>query len=327
MLLDQVLTLLSDGEFHSGQALADRQGVSRTAIWKHIQSLGELGVAVERVRGRGYRIRGGLELLDPQRIRDGLRPEARRQLADLSVLRSIDSTNAELQRHEPPNRGAHVCLAETQTAGRGRRGRQWLSPFASSIYCSTAWRFAGGATAFEGLSLAVGVWVCRALRRLHIDGLSLKWPNDVLRHNRKLAGILVEMNGDVSGPCTAIIGVGINVAMPDSIAESIDQPWADLQSRANERPSRNTVVSLMLDELLTALSRYEREGFAAWRDEWMSLDAYAEQPVLIHSAGNVISGLAQGVDAQGALCLLTESGVHRVHGGEVSLRPAGSSGQ
>ncbi|MFK7828900.1 MAG: bifunctional biotin--[acetyl-CoA-carboxylase] ligase/biotin operon repressor BirA [Congregibacter sp.] len=322
MLTDDVLALLADGEYHSGQNLADAQSVSRTAIWKHIQTIADLGVQVERVRGRGYRVPGGLELLDSGLIRGALSSEAADALTDLSILRSVDSTNAELQRRSPLTQGATVCLAERQTAGRGRRGRAWVSPFGSSIYASTAWRFASGAAAFEGLSLVVGVLVCRALTELGIDGLALKWPNDVLRHGRKLAGILVEMSGDVSGPCTAVIGIGINVAMPTSAIDSIDQPWADLRAPTGTFPSRNKLVSALLNQLLPALDGYERAGFASWRDEWHSLDAYARKSVLIHSASKSIAGVADGVDERGALLLQTGNGVHRVHGGEVSLRLA-----
>lgn len=322
MLADSVLALLSDGEFHSGQDLAKLQGVSRTAIWKQIEALTEHGVDIERVRGKGYRIEGGLELLDTDAIRCALTEAATQTLSDLGVLRVVDSTNAELKRGELGCSGATVCLAEAQTAGRGRRGRPWQSPFASNIYCSTAWRFAGGATAFEGLSLAVGVAVCRALETFGVEGLSLKWPNDVLRNGRKLSGILVEMNGDITGPCTAIVGIGINVAMPKSASAEIDQPWADLRAGDGTYPSRNSVVAQLLNELLPLLQHYESVGFRAWRSDWQALDAYADTPVMIHGAGEPLSGLAQGVDEQGALCLQTSGGMHRVHGGEVSLRPA-----
>jgi len=319
MAAQQILELLADGNFHSGQAIADRFGVSRTAIWKQIEALGELGVQAERVRGRGYRIPGGLELFQEDKILAGLTPAARALLRDLKVLLRTDSTNAKLIRDEALVDGARVCLAEYQSAGRGRRGRSWQSPFGSNIYLSVAWRFTGGAEVLEGLSLVVGVLLCEALKASGADGVGLKWPNDVLRNGRKLAGVLVEMNGDVSGPCTAVIGTGINVRMPTVSAARIEQPWSDL---SDIDPSRNGLVAEFLNHLLPTLAAYEQQGFAHWRDRWSGLDAFADASVIVEAGGRRTGGTARGVDTRGALVLETATGFLNLHGGEVSLRSA-----
>jgi len=321
MTAHDVLEQLADGKFHSGQDLADRHGISRTAIWKQIASLEKLGLEIQRLRGKGYRIKGGLELLSEPRIRAGLEPTIAGLLHSLDVFHTIDSTNSELSRRSPVPHAAAVCLAESQSAGRGRRGRGWISPFGSSIYMSVAWQFAGGVEVLEGLSLAVGAILCETLNDMGVEGLSLKWPNDVLLGGKKLAGVLIEMSGDASGPCTAIIGMGVNVRLPDGAAAGIEQPWADLTQKSGEMVSRNEVVSSLLSRLLPALSLYEQGGFAEWVDRWRALDAYADRPVTIESAGKSIAGVARGVDARGALLLETESGLHVMHGGEVSLRP------
>lgn len=261
-----------------------------------------------------------IERLNGEWIRQCLNPVASALLRELEVHESIDSTSAELQRRDHPGEGAVVCLAEQQTAGRGRRGRSWVSPLGRNIYCSVAWQERSGIAALQGLSLLVGVVLCDALQGLGVDGLSLKWPNDVLRDGRKLAGILIEVQSDPSGPATAIIGVGVNVAMPSQAAEAIDQPWTDLRSAASSH-SRNVIVGQFMNGLLPALAELSTQGFAAYRDRWMDLDAYAGQAVVVHSSEQRIAGTARGVDGTGALLLETASGMQTIHGGEVSLRP------
>lgn len=316
----QILTRLSDGAFHSGQDLAEHLGVTRTAVWKHVALLEELGLSIERVRGKGYRIEGGVDLLDKARITASLPADVAALLGSFEVHHSIDSTNAEILRTGVPSFGASVCLAETQTAGRGRRGRAWVSPFASSLYLSIGWRFTRGAEVLEGLSLAVGVALCEALHDAGVTGLTLKWPNDVLLDGRKLAGILVELKGDLSGPCDAVIGVGVNVALPAAQSELIDQPWADLASLGQGGFPRSDLAGALLNRLLQLLANYELTGFAKWQERWQSLDAYAGKAVLIDNGVQRVAGQARGVDGHGALLLETTSGMQAVRGGEVSLR-------
>ncbi|MCB1842711.1 MAG: bifunctional biotin--[acetyl-CoA-carboxylase] ligase/biotin operon repressor BirA [Halioglobus sp.] len=318
-----LLPLLADGEFRSGQALADALGVSRTAVWKQLTKLAEeSGIVIERVRGRGYRIPGGLDLLQRDAIEQRLSPAAAALLADLQLLDNVDSTNAHLLRaaEQGAQRGL-ACATERQSAGRGRHGRQWVSPYACNIYLSLLWRFDQGAAALEGLSLAVGVAVARALAASAVSGISLKWPNDILHKGAKLGGILLEMSGDAAGPCAVVVGVGLNVAMPAAAASAIDQDWTDVATVTGDgAPGRNALTAALLNELLPLLAGFAEGGFASWRQQWQALDAFADARVVM-SAGSVkLAGVARGVDERGALLLETSGGIQPVYGGEMSLR-------
>jgi len=255
---------------------------------------------------------------DEARIRAGIGADAQVLLAELLILDRVDSTNAELMRRSGEPGRALVCLAEQQTAGRGRRGRSWQSPPGSNLYLSVSWHFDAGASVMVGLSLAVGVALCGALESLGVDGLALKWPNDLLRGGRKLAGTLIELQGDAAGPCRAIVGTGVNVRMPPEVARSIDQPWADL---SDLDLCRSELAAAFLDRLLPLLAGFAAAGFAPWRERWETRHVYAGARVRIVGAGADLAGTAVGVDDRGALLLQTASGVQAIHGGEVSLRP------
>ncbi|MCP5129206.1 MAG: bifunctional biotin--[acetyl-CoA-carboxylase] ligase/biotin operon repressor BirA [Pseudomonadales bacterium] len=320
-----LLPLLASGEYRSGQALADALGVSRTAIWKQLNALSGYGLRIESVKGRGYRIPGGIDLLDEALVQAALTPAAAALLTRLQVLETIDSTNAEAMRQLEAGAGAGlVCTAEQQSAGRGRRGRTWVSPFARNLYLSVAWRYHQGAAALEGLSLAVGVAVARALAANGLPAVQLKWPNDVIFRGAKLGGVLLEMTGDAAGVCQIVVGVGLNVAMPDSAAVAIDQAWTDIKSiSAGTPPGRNALLAALLNELLPLLATFEEHGFAPWREEWLALDAFADAPVVLHTGAQDLAGIARGVDERGALRLETASaGLQTIYGGEISLRRA-----
>lgn len=317
--LQQLLRLLADGDYHSGQALGKTLGISRTAVWKQLQKV-QQWLPLESHRGRGYCIPGGLDLLDQNTILARLQPRSKTHLSALTVLMETDSTNAWLLR------GGHtagaVCLAERQLTGRGRRGRPWVSPFAQNLYLSVLWRFGGGAGVLEGLSLAVGVTIAQALEELGLTGAGLKWPNDVLWQGDKLAGILLEMTGDPAGECQVVVGVGLNVNMPE--AEQIDQPWTDLTRMARAQgiapPSRSQLTAVLLDHLLPLLAEFDQRGFADWRDAWLERAVGLGQQVDLQTVTRQISGRLLGVDTTGALRLEVEQGEQVFHGGEVSLR-------
>ncbi|GAB3112129.1 bifunctional biotin--[acetyl-CoA-carboxylase] ligase/biotin operon repressor BirA [Aestuariicella hydrocarbonica] len=322
MNLQAILTLMADGEFHSGKVLGELLGVSRTAVWKHLQKLEAYGIPLESVKGKGYRLPGGIELLDPERIESGLAGAAKSFLSELDVRQSVDSTNVQAMARAGVGGGhGYVCLAEHQTAGRGRRGRTWVSPFGQSLYCSVVAEFDGGAAALEGLSLAVGVALVRALRRLGAEGVGLKWPNDVLWQGRKLAGVLLEMTGDPAGVCQVVVGLGLNVRMAAQSAEGIDQPWADM-SQILPQLSRNELATAVLDELLPLLAGYHVAGFTACRDEWEAVHVFAGREVTLMIGNEVVSGVALGVTNSGALRLAIGDTVEEFNGGEVSLRAA-----
>jgi BirA family biotin operon repressor/biotin-[acetyl-CoA-carboxylase] ligase len=263
-----------------------------------------------------------LELLDRSVLQDALTAQTRGLVTELQILDQIDSTNrlALSRAQEGAGCGA-VFVAEQQSAGRGRRGRRWVSPFGRNIYCSVLWEFDGGAAALEGLSLAVGVAVARALRAAGVESVGLKWPNDVVWGGRKLAGILLEMAGDAAGRCQVVIGIGINVSMTGSTeAHAIDQPWVDVQTAAGRPISRNQLLAGLLSELLPILPRFEADCFEAVREEWSRLDCLAGQPVTVHLGDRMILGVAGGVSETGALLVDTPQGRQVFHGGEVSLR-------
>jgi BirA family biotin operon repressor/biotin-[acetyl-CoA-carboxylase] ligase len=320
-----ILPLLADGEFRSGQDLAEALGVSRTAVWKQVNRLVvETGLRIESVRGKGYRIPGGLDLLDANQVKSELDSSAVALLTELAILDVVDSTNAEvLRRAEHGCSAGLVCTAEQQTAGRGRRGRQWVSPYASNLYVSVLWDFNQGAAALEGLSLAVGVAVARALHACGVPPVQLKWPNDVLFRGAKLGGILLEMSGDAAGHCRVVVGVGLNVAMPATAATAIDQAWTDVRTiSAGSMPGRNRLLAALLNELLPLLARFEQQGFSQWRDAWQALDAFAGASIVLTSGAGQVTGIARGVDQRGALQLETTTGMQAIYGGEISLRAA-----
>lgn len=312
-----VLSLLASGERLSGPAIGEQLGISRTAVWKHLQQLQEWGIPVRKHRGQGYQIEGGIELLSHAGIASRMSSEAEVLLQELHLLDHIDSTNLYAKSLIESGRGAgQVCLAERQTQGRGRLGRTWVSPFGRNVYLSATWEFDQGVAVMEGLSLAVGVAVCRAIRELGIQEAGLKWPNDILLEGRKVGGILLEMLGDPVGPCQVVVGIGINFAMPDNA--EIDQPWADLGSYASL--SRNGLAAAVISKLLPLLSTYAELGFTPYRKSWEELDSHRDDSVCLITPGKTIQGIARGVSDTGAICLEIEGEKRYFSGGEISLR-------
>lgn len=307
----------------SGAELARELGLTRGAVWKRIEALREAGVEVDARAGRGYALARPVELLDAETLRAGLSAPARAELARIDLRFELDSTNALALRELPPDQGTAVYLAERQMAGRGRRGRAWASPLAAHLYMSLSRRFDGGVAALQGLSLAVGVAVAEALHSLGYAQVGLKWPNDLLAESRKLGGILVEVGGDAAGPMRVVIGLGLNVAMPATAAETIDQPWCDLASISPRPPSRQAVCVALLDALLPMLQRFEREGLAPFVQAWDRYDLLRGRAVQVFEAGRVHEGVAAGIADDGALRLTgPDGGERRYHAGEASLRAA-----
>jgi BirA family biotin operon repressor/biotin-[acetyl-CoA-carboxylase] ligase len=321
-----LIKVMADGNFHSGEELGQLMSVSRAAVWKQIKKIESMGLAVESVKGKGYRLVGGVDLLNQDLILAGLSPEVGLLVSELDVRDVVDSTNVQaLNRAVKGPSSGYVCTAEQQTAGRGRRGKSWLSPYAGSIYLSIVWEFTGGAAALEGLSLATGVVVVESLKDLGLEGVQLKWPNDLLCDGHKLAGILLEMTGDAAGPCQVVVGVGLNVAMSSDLGARIDQPWVDVNTVAGKKYSRNELLITLLNGLLPMLASYENVGFSAYKERWQDLDAFSGQQVSVSVGREVVSGVAMGVDSTGALRVETPSGMRQFNGGEVSLRRSDDS--
>ena len=319
----------------SGDVLARGAGLTRAAIWKRIDALRAAGVEISAEPGRGYALRHPLSLLDADRIRAALPPAARGAMAGLEVAWSLDSTSSELLRRGPPAHGASVLIAERQTGGRGRRGRQWASPLAGQVAFSVARRFEGGLARLGGLSLVAGVAVAEALRSLGVAPVGLKWPNDLVvpgpgpGARRKLGGILVEGGGEHAGPAHAVVGVGINVRLPAAAAEAIDQPWTDLAACMSPAPGgvagaaidRNAVAGALLGTLLPALEVFEQEGLAPFVDRFAAFDALAGFEVLVADGDRRHAGVAAGVAPDGGLRLRSGDGREQVfHAGETSVR-------
>lgn len=317
---EQLLSILADGEFHSGDELGDRLGISRAAVWKRVQKIQALGVPLVSIKGKGYQISGGLNLLSTSAVEAYLHEQTRQLISELELLDVVASTNQLALQRAQRGQAGYVCSAEQQTAGRGRRGRQWVSPYAANIYTSLVWEFTGGAKALEGLSLAVGVAVAEALDLLGVQQVRLKWPNDVLWGDRKLAGVLIEMVGDAAGPCQVVVGIGVNVAMPSGCGAQIDQPWVDINSIVGTSTDRNRLLAHLLNSVVPLLARFEHNTFAAYRERWQALDAFYEQPVSVWIGETVQVGVARGVDASGAVIVDTPMGRQAFSGGELSLR-------
>ncbi|WP_355662028.1 biotin--[acetyl-CoA-carboxylase] ligase [Halomonas salifodinae] len=323
MTIGDLIRLMSDGDFHSGEQLGERLGVSRTAVWKQLKKLEALGIPLEAVKGLGYRLGEPVELLDGGEIVSRLDAGSRPALRRLFIEEALDSTNAFLRNRFAQGAGhGEVCLAESQGAGRGRRGRSWVSPWGRGLLLSLGWRFENGVAALEGLSLAVGVVLAEVLEQ---EGarVALKWPNDVLLDGeqgwQKLAGILLEVQGDLEGPCEVVIGIGLNVFLPEVLRDVIDQPAAAV---ADQVPgvSRNALAAGLIGGLLELMQRFEGEGFGAWQAAWNARHAHAEQEVEVIQGSSSYRGIALGVDGAGHLEVRCGGELRRLAGGEISVR-------
>lgn len=309
----QLIELLADGEFHSGEALGAELGVSRMAISKQIKALENIGIDVFKVSGKGYKLAAPLQLLDANKI-------MQHSGVDVESHQIIDSTNQQLLNKAALLNKGHSCFAEYQSAGRGRRGKKWVSPYGSHLYVSSYWRLDAGIQAASGLSLVIGIAVARTLQAIGINNVQLKWPNDVYVDNKKIAGILVEMIATAGGECHLVIGLGLNVNMPVQASVEIDQAWTDISQQLQVNVDRNELASAYLVHLVAVLEIFEQQGFAAFMAEWNQLDAFKAQKVNLLFANKTQTGLNQGVDKTGALLIHIDGEVRSFTGGEVSLR-------
>lgn len=316
----EILKTLSDGHFHSGEQLAKDLSVTRAAIWKAIKAIQtKYGIDIHSVHGRGYSLAHTFELLDTDSIRRQMRHAE--SLIGMESYLTIDSTNRYLMQQAAREvTGPFVVFAEHQTGGRGRRSRPWVSPFSGNIYMSLLWRFQQVPSELMGLSLAIGVAICRALTELGIMDLSLKWPNDILSQGRKLCGILVEMHGESNGPYAVVVGLGLNVYMNEEQSRPIEQPWIDLKRVLPGRIARNRIAATLTDRLIESMHQFESTGLASFIDEWRSLDAYRDKPVQMILTDQIIDGISRGIDNQGALLIEKNGKTMRFYSGEISLR-------
>ncbi|WP_343826508.1 bifunctional biotin--[acetyl-CoA-carboxylase] ligase/biotin operon repressor BirA [Psychrosphaera haliotis] len=317
-----IINELSAGQFVSGQELADSMSVTRSAIAKHIKVIKELGLDIYSVKGKGYRLSEKLSLLDLETIKEGY-------IANnpIELHHVIDSTNAYLIRSLRENKNlinGHTVVAECQTDGRGRRGRAWVSPFGSHIYMSRYYQTSLGLSEASGLSLAIGIAVANSINRFVGNKAKLKWPNDVLVDNKKIAGVLIEAEGQSDGMCHLIIGIGINIQMPKDSSLKIDQPWTDINSNVDKPMDRNLFLTYLLSEIDIIMCTFRETRLDALYDTWNKMNAYKDKGVKVISGRNVREGTCLGIDSTGALLVndnLTNT-VFKAIGGEVSLRAA-----
>ncbi len=317
-----LIDMLADGCFHSGEALGKRLGIGRAAVWKSLQQLPTLGLELHAVNGRGYRLACPIEHLNERSITSLLDAQVAKSIKELHLLPSIDSTSKYLkQLADTGAPSGTVCLAEYQSEGRGRRGRRWHSPYGSNIYLSLLWRFSDGMTRLGGLSLAVAVALMRCFEQHGARGLGIKWPNDIVAQQGKLAGILLDVAGESGGPCYAVIGVGINYSMSESVGEPIEQAWTQLQA-CGASVGRNALVANLLENLIEVVALYERLGFEPFRKEWQRWDILRNHAVELVMANDVQEGIARGIDEAGMLLVEQQGQIRPYAAGEVTLRKA-----
>ena len=325
----RLLALLADGRSHSGEVLAKRLRISRGGVWKLMQTLRELGIDVQSIARQGYQLPRAVDLLEAKQILAQTHAATRARIDSLEVLLTVDSTNRYVSDlSEAPFERAQVCLTEVQTAGRGRRGRSWVAPFASGICLSVGWRFAEAPPTFSALSLAVGVAVVRAFARFGAQDVGLKWPNDLMWQDRKLGGILIEMRGESAGPAHVVIGIGVNMRMPAAVrlelAERQAVLIADIHEMLRDRtPTRNELAAAMIDELIAMLQMFATSGFGAFVEEFRRLDILQHADVKILNGPDTIFGIARDVDEDGSLLVDVEGELKRFVSGEVSVRRSG----
>lgn len=319
VLRTALLQRLNDGEFHSGQILASDFALSRTAIANHIEALKQIGVDVFSVKGKGYKVARPIELLNLGKICEYQNDN--RHANRIHISNIVGSTNDLIKRMITSDikveRGT-CCLAEAQTNGRGRRGKSWVSPFGCSIYLSMLWKFASVYQALAGLSIMVGVSVSKSLMRLGIDDTQLKWPNDVYHQNKKLAGVLIELEGQVGAQTNAIIGIGLNYHLPQDI-QGIDQAFTDIH-HTGVTVSRNQLVACIIEDLWHNLTLFENDGLSNFLDDWHKRDWLLNKAITVHNGSNAVHGVSKGIDKDGALLLQQNGSVQAFHGGEISVR-------
>ncbi len=329
---EKLVALLADGEVHSGAAIARIMNCSRTAVWKQVRQLQELGLDVEAMPGRGYRLPRPIELLDHDVLLEHINPEVVENLEALEVFGVIESTSEQLRSAPAPGVARlRAALAEHQTVGRGRHGRRWLSPYGSGLCLSVSWNFSVTPPMLSALSLAAGVGVRQALTAFVPNGLSLKWPNDIIADGRKLGGLLVDVEGESHGPIKVVIGVGINIDVSDGLGDDLAKaqglpPVGLRELLAIGEFSRNAIAAKIISELHAVLIEFSRTGFASFIDEWQRYDSLLGEPVSVRIGARTHAGIASGIAIDGTLLLEANGETMSVTSGEVTLRPEQSAG-
>lgn len=319
----RVIQLLEDGEFHSGEALGKHLNLTRSAVWKLIKQLSNWGIEIESRTGKGYRIPQGLTLLNKTLIQNFIQSPQLHKIDEIEIFLSLPSTSDYLIAKPKETFKNCICLAERQTQGRGRRGRQWTSPFATNLYLSLLWHWTKDVSELSGLSLVLSLSLLQTLKQFGItEHIGLKWPNDILWKNKeKLAGILIELTGESHNISRTVIGIGLNTAMPKNNTFNITQPYTDMQTITQQLPDRNQLAGVLLNELIKTISIFQEQGFAPFIQEWKKHDLTFAKSVSITTPTLTLQGIGRGINHKGDFLLETsDKMIHSFSMGEVSLR-------
>ena len=312
-----VVRALADGRPRGRIGLARECGLGKEDLDAVLDRLSRLGVALT-VEPHVVGLPRPVDLLDAATI---VRAEPRLRPDAVHVRFAVDSTNTVLaERLRAGAVAPELCTAEIQSAGRGRQGRRWISGLGQSLVLSVSWRFAAASDELSGLSLAVGVALAEALTAGGFDPVMLKWPNDLVIDDRKLAGILVEASRSHSDSVACVIGVGFNIDLGPADSGRIDQPWTDFATEFGRVPARNTLASWAAGAILDACEQYRDGGLVPFLGRWHARDALRGRPVRALSGAASIEGIARGIDSDGALLVEGSKGVARCRSGEVRVR-------
>jgi BirA family biotin operon repressor/biotin-[acetyl-CoA-carboxylase] ligase len=317
----QIITLLADGKSRSGQEIGDLLNITRSAVWKIMHKLTELGIPIERNQGKGYRFTRPVQILNREIIYSKLSKEPQELIPQIEIFDSVESTNnsllAQIKEGKP---SGSLVFAEHQTAGRGRLGRTWHSPYAANIYFSLYWHFTKDTSELCGLSQVISLAIHKALSNNNVSNLRLKWPNDICHEDKKLASVLIDLIAESHSSTDAIIGVSVNVNMPETQSE-IDQPWTDIHTITQQFPDRNILASTLIEEIYTNIRGFQQNGFAAFAKLWAEYDALANKNITAFNAHQQINGLATGIGQMGELLIQTADGLVSFLNGSVKLQP------
>jgi len=325
-----IINILADGNYHTGSDIGKTLNLTRGAVWKSIQGLSSFGIPIESDQTQGYKIPDGLELLDADNIMQYISPSNQPYLNTLEILLTVNSTNDYLLKKSQTNTAqpGHIVLTEHQSAGKGRQGRPWHSPFGTNIYLSALWHFNQHPAELSTLSLAVAVAIINALKKENLaKNIQVKWPNDLVfkPHKKsafqKLGGILINTIAEHHDLSRVVVGIGLNLRPSPMSKEQIDQPFTDLQTINQKTPPRNTLTSHLINELLTLFRTYTETSSTSYLKTWQTYDCTLNQPVTLHTPHKKINGIAQGVNERGELKILDENNKLKTFlSGEVSLR-------
>ncbi len=318
----KIIQLLSDDQHHSGTAIGAHLNIGRSAVWKSIEQLRQLGVNIQSAGRKGYRLTQDIELLDEDKIRHFINAPNENLFEKIEIYESIESTNTYLmQQARNHTKGNQACLAELQTGGKGRNGRKWISSFASNIALSILWRFETLPGGLSGLSLVIGMALCKACEQIGITNTKLKWPNDIYWNERKLGGILIEIQGEPWGPCNVVIGVGININLAKEFASDIDQPWVDCNEiLGTKHISRNNFAAIIMEHIALLLRQFQEQGFEPFTQEWPQYDILFNQEVNVHLPDKIEAGTAVGINSDGALLVEIDGKQRPFYSGDATLR-------